>query len=246
MSNLNSLKAAESKLESLKKSNQGNDKSLSEQFQLRPNIPDAVYFCSIEPPSLSYQLPLEKALLQLQREDPSLRVHYDENTMQTVLGGMGELHLEIIKSRILSEYKIDVDLGPLQIAYKESIEESVRDTFTLKKEIGGALQEVSMEMSVIEGKDEQFSLDTHPDAANVLGAVHPKYKNAVRKAVLSTLDRGPLVGGKVIDTHVILHSLVVGRGVAESFLMSVTAQCIQKVQLILSNDNFEENWSLIV
>lgn len=230
VSSLKSLQWAQSKLESNNKSTKESSSGLiTDQLRLAPAIPDAVYFCSIEPPSLSYQLPLEKALAELQREDPSFRVSYDENTMQTVLGGMGELHLEIIKSRILSEYKIDADLGPLQIAYKESIQDLTRDTFTLKKGIAGSVQEVSMEVTVAVDEIEKFSFDTHPDAVNNLAGVHPKYKTAVRKAALAALDRGPLIGGKVVDTHVILHNLVIGRGVAESFLMSATAQCVQKL-----------------
>lgn len=199
------------------------------ELQLKPQIPDAVYFCSIEPPSVSYQLSLEKALNQLHREDPSFRVTYDETTMQTVLGGMGELHLEIIKSRILSEYKIEADLGPLQIAYKECIQQPIRDTFELKKDISGSAQEVTIEMSLEKDKTEFFSLDTHPEAAHALSLIHPKYIKCIKKAVQSTLSRGPLVGGTVMDTQVVLHNLVLGKRTAESFLMSATSQCIQKL-----------------
>lgn len=196
---------------------------------MKTKVPDAVYFCSIEPPSISYQLPLERALEQLQREDPSLRVRYDETTLQTVLGGMGELHLEIIKSRILSEYKIDVDLGPLQIAYQETIREPVRDTLHLKKDIGGTSQEVTIEMSLVDDKKELFNLDTHPDAQSSLGLIRPKFMSCVRKATHAAMDRGPLVGGVVIDTQVILHNLLMSKGIADTFLMSATVQCIQKV-----------------
>lgn len=135
-------------------------KTDSDMFGLQPRIPDAVYFCSVEPPSQSQQLALETALKQMQREDPSLRVSYDETTMQTVLGGMGELHLEIVKSRLLTEHKIDADLGPLQIAYKETIDdESQSDnrlTIGMDKEIGGAKQSVSIEMSLVKNSAEVF------------------------------------------------------------------------------------------
>lgn len=215
---MKSLNAAQEKLE-----------SKGTQLQLKPQIPDAVYFCSIEPPSISYQPALDKALSQLHREDPSFRVSYDETTMQTVLGGMGELHLEIIKSRILSEYKIEADLGPLQIAYKETIQDHIRDTFEMKKDIAGTAQEVNIEISLVSDNTEEFSLDTHPEAAHALAAIHPKYIKCIRKSVQSTLLRGPMVGGTVIDTQVILHKLVLGKRTAESFLMSATAQCIQKL-----------------
>lgn len=97
----------------------------------------------------------------MQREDPSLRVSYDETTMQTVLGGMGELHLEIVKSRLLTEHKIDADLGPLQIAYKETIDDDDsnggnRLTISVEKEIAGAKQSVSIEMSLVKNSAEVF------------------------------------------------------------------------------------------
>lgn len=127
-----------------------------DMFGLDPQIPDAVYFCSIEPPSISSQTAMEQALRQLQREDPSLRVSYDSVTGQTVLGGMGELHMDIIKSRILSEYKIDVDLGPLQIAYKETIESPALTTLSVEKEIAGAKQNVSITLELVKDKSEIF------------------------------------------------------------------------------------------
>lgn len=163
---MSSLKSAENNLkkkldkpqnQEILNQNEYNNDIITNAFDLEPKIPDAVYFCSIEPPSLSYQLPLENALKQLQREDPSLRVKYDEKTMQTVLGGMGELHLDIIKSRILSEYKIDADLGPLQIAYKETLAcSSVRDTFTLEKEIAGTKQFATVELSLVKDNNVLF------------------------------------------------------------------------------------------
>jgi len=67
-------------------------------------IPDPVFFCSVEPPSLAYQKALDHALDCLLREDPSLRISFDSDTSQTVLGGMGELHLEVVKDRILKVY----------------------------------------------------------------------------------------------------------------------------------------------
>lgn len=130
---------------------------ISNVFGLQPKIPDAVYFCSIEPPSQSQQLALDNALKQMQREDPSLRVTYDESTMQTVLGGMGELHLEIIKSRLLTEHKIDADLGELQIAFKETlVTPSTRQSINVNKEIAGSAQQVTIEMSLVNDSQEIF------------------------------------------------------------------------------------------
>uniref|UniRef100_T1GWN6 Elongation factor EFG domain-containing protein n=1 Tax=Megaselia scalaris TaxID=36166 RepID=T1GWN6_MEGSC len=195
-SSTSSLKSAESKI-----AKESEDES--NVLSLKPYIPDAVYFCSIEPPSLSFQTPLEIALKQLQREDPSLRVVFDETTGQTVLGGMGELHMEVIKSRILTEYKIDADLGPLQIAYKETIESELEETFVVEKEIAGTKQ--------------SFENDSSESFANV------------KKGALGALERGPRVGGNVIGVQVKLHKVTIGRGTADSFLMSAAGQCVQKI-----------------
>lgn len=178
---------------------------------------------------MQYQQPLEMALEQLHREDPSFRIHYDEHTMQTVLSGMGELHLDIIKSRLLSEYKIDADLGPLQIAYQETIQDPVRSTFELKKEIQGSNQSVQIEMSVETDGEEIFTLDKRSEGYQSLKEMPPKLMKVIRRAVHAALERGPLIGGKVVNTHVILHGMTMGRGTTEPFLASATTQCILKV-----------------
>lgn len=72
----------------------------------------------------------------LQREDPSLKVKHDEETGQTILSGMGELHLEIVLERIRSEYGVDANLGAFQVAYKETIDSEIIDTFLLEKVLG--------------------------------------------------------------------------------------------------------------
>jgi len=74
---------------------------------------------------------------------------------------MGELHLEIIKNRIQSEYKIDVELGPLQIAYKEIIDTEIRDAFTIQKDIAGRKQFLSMEMTLKPAESVKFRYDTY-------------------------------------------------------------------------------------
>ncbi|XP_017141157.1 ribosome-releasing factor 2, mitochondrial isoform X1 [Drosophila miranda] len=200
-----------------------------ELFGIDRQIPDAVYFCSIEPPSVSSQTAMEQALRQLQREDPSLRVSYDSVTGQTVLGGMGELHMDIIKSRILSEYKIDVDLGPLQIAYKETIESPSLTTLSVEKEIAGSKQNVSLTLEVVKDQGELFSLDKSPENLSNLNTLRPRTLQVIRKGSVSALERGPRVGGQVVDTQIRLHNAIIGRGTADSFVMATAAQCVQKL-----------------
>ncbi|XP_055696104.1 ribosome-releasing factor 2, mitochondrial [Lutzomyia longipalpis] len=199
-------------------------------FSVETKISDAVYFCSVEPPSLSQQKALEIALMQLQREDPSLRVRYDETTLQTVLGGMGELHLDIVKSRILSEYKVDVMLGPLQIAYRECLDvESARDALSVEKEIAGSRQRMSIVLSLNQGKKEKFSVDTSKDAGEGLTSLRPKYLSLIKKGVLAGLERGPKLGGVVVDTFATLHDISIGPGAVDSFVIATAAQCVQKI-----------------
>lgn len=227
---VNSMTSLRNAQKKLKKDADDIDDSIA--FNLEPKIPDAVYFCSVEPPSVGVQAALDTALAQIQREDPSLRVKYDENTMQTVLGGMGELHLEIIKSRLMSEYKIDADLGPLQIAYKETIESKCRASHKIEKEIAGSKQMVEIELSLdlIRGpKDQIFKLDNSPEASEILTPIKPRIINLVRKSAISSLERGPKIGGQVVDVRIILHKLVLGRGTVDSVIMAATSQCVQKV-----------------
>lgn len=248
VSNMSSLRSAQKRLKKMlekqhfsttttkdsKAASQEEDEDLeylSNTFSLSPRIPDAVYFCSVEPPSSSQQLALENALKQLQREDPSLRVRYDDTTMQTVLGGMGELHMEIIKSRLMTEYKIDAELGPLQIAYRETLQNTARDSISVEKEIAGNRQQVSIDMSLqfVQSPIDAFKLDSSPEATQNLSLVRPRFIGSVKKGAIGALERGPLVGGPVIDTQIILHNLTIGRGTADSFIMATAAQCVQKI-----------------
>lgn len=226
VSSISSLKS------SMKKLNKDAEDEKS-AFSLEPKIPDAVYFCSIEPPSIGFQQTLDNALAQIQREDPSLRVKYDETTMQTVLGGMGELHLDIIKSRLLTEYKVEADLGPLQIAYKETIEEKHRSSYKSEKEIAGNKQlvEIELTLAVMRPGDNIFRLDNSPEASENLTPIWPKYIQLVRKASINALERGPKIGGQVVDVRIILNRLVIGRGTADSFIIAATTQCVQKTLL---------------
>ncbi|KAF9431885.1 Ribosome-releasing factor 2, mitochondrial [Entomortierella beljakovae] len=84
-------------------------------------IPSPVFFASIEPMSTSDEKPVEEAIKALIREDPSLGVRTDEETGQTLLGGMGELHLEVAKERLISDFKVNAEMGKMRISYKETM-----------------------------------------------------------------------------------------------------------------------------
>ena len=202
-------------------------------FSVGTNAPDPVFFCSIEPPSLVYVSALEAALQELEKEDPSLKVTYDTDTGQIILGGMGELHIDIIKERIRSEYKIDVDLGELQIAYKETIDKPMKDTYTAKHEIGQSTHEVTVTMSLIPNYNgnELLLLDkTQENAANVT-SISPKHMSAIKKGINSALTNGPKLGCLVIDVGVKLHWCNLRKGTSDCIISASVAQCVKKVTL---------------
>lgn len=201
-------------------------------FGTGTRVPNPVFFCSIEPPSLAYQVPLDNALAQLQREDPSLRVTQDLETGQTVLSGMGELHLEIIRERIRTEYKIEADLGPLQIAYKETPRERIKDSHETSHKIGTTSHNVKTTISVV--PDYQgtniLTLDKTPDCAANITAISPRILQAVNNGITAALANGPKLGCPIINIGITLHWLEIARGTSDTMVSAAITQCIQKVR----------------
>jgi len=197
------------------------------------NLLDPVFFCSIEPPSLSAQSALEIALRELQREDPSLRVTNDTETDQIVLAGMGELHIDIIKERIKREYKIDVDLGPLQIAYKETVQDAIKDTLVMEHKVGKTRHKVNITISLIPQYKgtKKLLLDRSPENASNIDNIHPRVMNAIKNGMEAALLHGVKLSCPVIDVGVKLHWLEVARGTSDTMISAATTQCIRKVGL---------------
>nr|CAD7588309.1 unnamed protein product [Timema genevievae] len=200
------------------------------------NPPVPVFFCSIEPPSLAYENPLEIALEELQREDPSLKVTHDTETGQTVLAGMGELHLEIIKNRIVSEYKIDVELGSLQIAYKERLKKETKDSHSVIQKIGSGTHSVNLTMSArpcslnnYDTHQDILILDRTPENASNTAAIHPKFLQALRRGVESSLSHGVKLGCPVLGVQVTLHWFEVGRSTSETIVSAACSQLVRKL-----------------
>lgn len=212
-----------------------NGVSTNENFGIDTVVPDPVFFCSIEPASQAYQQQLDSALEELQKEDPSLRVSVNEETGQTVLAGMGELHIDVIKNRIISHYRIPVDLGPLQIAYKETITKRIQDSHTIQHKIGNKQQSVMITLSLIpdaerKGKSKELLLfDRSPDSAANIDAIHPKYLQPLKQGAVSGLARGPRLNSPVVDTHVLLHWIEIGKGTSETTVSAAMTQCIKKI-----------------
>nr|XP_002744908.2 ribosome-releasing factor 2, mitochondrial isoform X2 [Callithrix jacchus] len=190
-------------------------------------IPEPVFFCTIEPPSVAKQPDLEHALKCLQREDPSLKVRLDPDSGQTILCGMGELHIEIIHDRIKREYGLETYLGPLQVAYRETILNSACATDTLDRTLGDQRHLVTVEvearpietsslMPVIE-----YAESIHEDLLKVS-------QGAIENGIHSACLQGPLLGSPVQDVAITLHSLTVHPGTSTTMISACVSRCVQK------------------
>ena len=191
-----------------------------------PSVPDPVFFCSIEPPSPSKEKQLEKALKELQREDPSLKVSTDESG-QVILSGMGELHLDIVKDRILKEYDVQAYLGPLQIAYRESIEQQVSHSLTNNKIIGGIKNfcKITLVLKPQEvEKKNTFKVVVTRD--NDLGSVRPDRLRAIENGVMSALSYGPLLNFPVIGVKIELMEFETIGSTTSAFISSTASSCV--------------------
>ncbi|XP_061173886.1 ribosome-releasing factor 2, mitochondrial-like [Saccostrea echinata] len=195
-------------------------------------VPSPVFFCSVEPPSMAYQKDLDLALECLQREDPSLKVEVNQETGQTILSGMGELHLEVVKHRLLSEYKIDVYMGPLQIAYKETIDDPVTHTETLDSVIGGKKQHVTVAMTVQPSEQQSgkkvISYKPHTNEKTFITSprFRKEYKSAMENGIKTALSYGPILNFPVINVEVVLHSVELSRDTSPNVAAAAASMCL--------------------
>ncbi|XP_073849718.1 ribosome-releasing factor 2, mitochondrial isoform X5 [Macaca fascicularis] len=190
-------------------------------------IPEPVFFCTIEPPSVSKQPDLEHALKCLQREDPSLKVRLDPDSGQTVLCGMGELHIEIIHDRIKREYGLETYLGPLQVAYRETILNSVRATDTLDRTLGDKRHLVTVEVEA--GPTETSSVTPVIEYAESISEGLLKVsKEAIESGIHSACLQGPLLGSPVQDVAITVYSLTIHPGTSTTMISACVSRCVQK------------------
>jgi elongation factor G len=164
-------------------------------------FPDPVIEIAVEPKTKADQEKLGVALSRLAAEDPSFRVSTDPESGQTILKGMGELHLDIKVDILKRTYKVDVNVGAPQVAYRETITRAVRHAYTHKKQTGGSGQFAAVDLEVAPagaGKGNSF------ESRIVGGAVPKEYIPGVEKGIESVLTSGPLIGFPVVDVAVAL------------------------------------------
>lgn len=162
-------------------------------------FPEPVIQIAIEPKTKADQDKLSESLSKLSDEDPTFRVHVDEETAQTIIAGMGELHLEIIVDRLKREFKVDANVGKPQVAYRETITESVEAEGKFVKQSGGRgkFGHVWLEVSPNEpGKGFEF-------INGIVGGVVPKeYIPAVSAGVQEAMRNGVVAGYPMVDIKV--------------------------------------------
>ena len=171
------------------------------------DFPEPVIQIAIEPKTKSDQDKLSTGLMKLAEEDPTFRVKTDEETGQTLIGGMGELHLEIIVDRLGREFKVEANVGRPQVAYRETLKKAVENVdYKHKKQTGGSGQygHVVLNLRPLTDKDrEDLELDddVHFKFINKIvgGSIPKEYHNAVEQGVKEALGSGVLAGYPLVD-----------------------------------------------
>ncbi len=164
-------------------------------------FPEPVIEIAVEPKSKADQEKMGMALARLAAEDPSFRVHTDIESGQTIMKGMGELHLDILIDRMRREFKVEANIGAPQVAYRETISRVAEIDYTHKKQSGGSGQfaRIKLEISPT-APGEGYSFESRI----VGGSVPKEYVPGVEKGIKSVMDSGPLAGFPVIDFKVAL------------------------------------------
>ncbi|OUT09587.1 elongation factor G [Campylobacter concisus] len=167
----------------------------------RMDFPEPVISVAVEPKTKADQEKMAIALQKLAQEDPSFRVSTDEESGQTIISGMGELHLEIIVDRMLREFKVDAEVGQPQVAYRETIRKSVEQEYKYAKQSGGRGQYGHVFLRI-----EPLPAASGFEFVNdIKGGVVPKeYIPAVEKGCKEALQSGVLAGYPVEDVKVTL------------------------------------------
>ncbi len=162
----------------------------------RMEFPEPVIEVAIEPKTKGDQEKMGMAIARLVAEDPSLRVATDEESGQTILKGMGELHLEIIVDRMKREFKVEANVGAPQVAYRETISKPFTMDYTHKKQSGGAGQYARV---IIEFAPRQPGEGYVFESKVVGGSVPREYVPGVEKGLASAVDNGVMAGFPTID-----------------------------------------------
>ena len=170
------------------------------------NFPDPVIRVAIEPKTKAGQEKMGIALAKLAEEDPTFKAYTDEETGQTIIAGMGELHLEIIVDRLLREFKVEANVGAPQVAYKETIQQESSSDLKYKRQSGGSGQYGHVKIRIMPNIDENGIGKGYEFVNQIVGGAIPKeYIPAVDAGIQGAMKSGILAGYNVVDVRVELY-----------------------------------------
>ncbi|KAG7878510.1 hypothetical protein KL905_004148 [Ogataea polymorpha] len=178
-------------------------------------VPDAVVSLSIHPKTKD-AVNFSKAVNRFQKEDPTFRVHYDKDSKETIISGMGELHLEIYVERMRREYNVECTVGRPRVSYRETVLGSTPFEYTHKKQSGGAGQyaKVMGEFKATSlcdpeyigaSPEEDIRFKNNFQTKIVGGKIPEKYLLACSKGFEESLEKGPLTGSRVLGVHMLIN-----------------------------------------
>ncbi|XP_003369712.1 elongation factor G [Trichinella spiralis] len=194
------------------------------------DVPEPVFYCTVEPSAVSEQNKLDLALTKLAREDPSIRTRIDSDSQQTILEAMGELHVEIIKDRLKRDYGLDVFLGPLQVNYRETVTVPMTCAKRIHHFVGSTDRSVAVELKV-EPAPGAGPLKKvrwiHEQGEKALEDCYPQFiLNSVIDGCFNACSHGPLLNSLVVDVDIVVQKLEVDRGVPVAAIAACTSQCL--------------------
>lgn len=189
---------------------------------------EPVISVAIEPKTHADQEKLEEVLEKFLAEDPTLKVRQDEDTGQTILSGMGELHLEIITSRMQREFNTHVNVGRPQVVYRETILKDAKGTATFDREVAGQKHYADVELSISpleRGAGNRF------ESKLAMGALSLEYIKAIEAGVMESLESGVLMGYPIVDVAVTLLKATAGESPTELALRVATTMASREALL---------------
>ena len=184
-------------------------------------VPDAVMSLSIKPKRTTDADNFSKAMNRFQREDPTFRLYVDEESEETIISGMGELHLEIYVERLRREYKVECVTGQPRVAYRETISQRADFDYLLRKQTGGP-GDFARVVGWIEpnSEPEQNSFENQVTG----GAIPDKFISACGKGFMEACEKGPLLGHKVIGAKMVVNDGATHVTDSSDFAFSLAAQ----------------------
>uniref|UniRef100_A0A0N4ZQR4 Tr-type G domain-containing protein n=1 Tax=Parastrongyloides trichosuri TaxID=131310 RepID=A0A0N4ZQR4_PARTI len=201
------------------------------------NSPDPVFYCCIEPPSQELMKKFEKALDEICKEDPSIKIKQDMETGETILEAMGELHIEIIKDRLQRYYGLNVFFGPLQINYKEVLMNKIQESAYVEEDFGDGKrkQYCSIEMVINpkpksgKFKNIKIELPSTSGQNKFSTMIRPDWHKAINAGCKNGLFNGPLLGFPVEDVEItVVNFSTSGSKMNISLISAAANECVQK------------------